>query len=229
MDEMSAFEQQIAGELGQMAGPGRRIDATVMVATVRTPSSRWTAITRPLRGGISPIPRERGFSMFSALKFIAASAIVALFGGFLLSGVLMTQQGDQVVPGAVTESPSPMTAQMLGDMSVEGWNNNDLALLERAYAPGAVHTGVYFDGMAIADGRDAVIDAAMGPTSVTTIAPIVELEAPDGELHWVAFGNLSGPRTAVGGVVCNFWARDGQIVRHDCMLPMACLSGVCTR
>jgi hypothetical protein len=45
--------------------------------------------------------------MFSALKFIAAGVIVALFGGFLLAGILTTQQGDDVVPGAVTQSPGP--------------------------------------------------------------------------------------------------------------------------
>ena len=37
--------------------------------------------------------------MFSAVKFIAAGVIVALFGGFLLAGVLTTQQGDEVAPG----------------------------------------------------------------------------------------------------------------------------------
>jgi len=45
--------------------------------------------------------------MFSALKFVAAGVIVALFGGFLLAGVLTTPQGDEMVPAAVTESPQP--------------------------------------------------------------------------------------------------------------------------
>ena len=49
--------------------------------------------------------------MFSALKFIAAAAIVALFGGFLLAGVLTTPQGDEMVPAAVTESPEPEAEQ----------------------------------------------------------------------------------------------------------------------
>ncbi len=55
----------------------------------------------------------RGFTMFSALKFIAASAIVALFGGFLIAGVLTTPQGDDMAPAAVTASPSPMTTEEL--------------------------------------------------------------------------------------------------------------------
>ena len=51
--------------------------------------------------------RPRGSTMFSAVKFVAAGAIVALFGGFLLAGVLTTQQGDEVLPAAVTDSPAP--------------------------------------------------------------------------------------------------------------------------
>jgi hypothetical protein len=45
--------------------------------------------------------------MFSATKFVVAGAIVALFGGFLLSGVLTQQQGDELAPAALTESASP--------------------------------------------------------------------------------------------------------------------------
>ncbi len=61
------------------------------------------------------LPRidTRGFTMFSALKFVAAGVIVALFGGFLLSGVLTTPDDDQMAPAAVTASPSPTTTQEL--------------------------------------------------------------------------------------------------------------------
>jgi hypothetical protein len=45
--------------------------------------------------------------MFSALKFVAVAAIVTLFGGLLLTGILTTPQDDEVLPAAVTESPSP--------------------------------------------------------------------------------------------------------------------------
>ena len=51
--------------------------------------------------------------MFSALKFVAAGVIVALFGGFLLTGILTTQQGDETSPAAVIASPSPTTAEEL--------------------------------------------------------------------------------------------------------------------
>ena len=67
----------------------------------------------------APIPvtngrtRPRGSTMFSALKFITASVIVALFGGFLVAGVLTTPQGDEMAPAAVTASASPMTTEEL--------------------------------------------------------------------------------------------------------------------
>ena len=48
-----------------------------------------------------------GFVMYSAAKFVVAGIIVALFGGLLLMSVLTTQQGDEVAPAAVTDSPEP--------------------------------------------------------------------------------------------------------------------------
>jgi hypothetical protein len=65
------------------------------------------------RGWLPPIFTGRFHSMFSATRFVAAAAIVALFGGFLLTGVLTTQQGDEMIPAAVTTSPSPMTTDEL--------------------------------------------------------------------------------------------------------------------
>ena len=78
---------------------------------------RWWPL--PLLDSPAPIPTTngrqpaRGFTMLSALKFVVAAAIVALFGGFLLTGILTTPQGDEVLPAAVTESPSPMTTEEL--------------------------------------------------------------------------------------------------------------------
>jgi len=44
--------------------------------------------------------------MFSALKFMVASVIVALFGGFLMVGVLTTQPSDDSFSAAVSPSPT---------------------------------------------------------------------------------------------------------------------------
>ncbi len=110
-DDMTAFERQLASGLHHMGGPGRRIDVMAMVrtSTTSTPLGRWSVITRRLGSGMSLTPTEGGFSMFSAVKFVAAAAVVALFGGFLLSGVLTTRPGDEALPAAVTASASPET------------------------------------------------------------------------------------------------------------------------
>lgn len=93
MDEMHAIEERIAREMVRRAGPSEPVDDLAIYEAV-TAASRHEG---------------RGFTVFSALKLAAAGVIVALFGGFLLAGILPTLQGDETAPAAVTHSPSPMT------------------------------------------------------------------------------------------------------------------------
>jgi hypothetical protein len=144
---------------------------------------------------------------------LVGTFILALLGG---SGSAAMAQDDVA------------TALMLEDKVTEAWNNDDVALLEEVYAPDATHKAVYFDGTWEAVGRPAIIDTAMGSLSISPIAPVIEVEAPDGELHWVQVVDVVSPTFPGEGTVCSFWARDGQIVRHDCLLPMNCIPGVCT-
>jgi hypothetical protein len=58
------------------------------------------------RSWLPRLPEWRLQTMFSATKFVVAGAIVTLFGGFLLAGLLM-QPSDVRVPAAVTDSPGP--------------------------------------------------------------------------------------------------------------------------
>ena len=51
--------------------------------------------------------------MFSAVKIVAAAAIVALFGGFLLTGGVGDRQEDVAPPAAVSPSPSAEVAVQL--------------------------------------------------------------------------------------------------------------------
>ena len=97
MDDMTAFDRQIAGEVLLGAGPSEPVDDLAVFDAVIAANRQqgW------------------GFTMFSALKFVAAAAILALFGGFLLAGVVTTPQDSEVPPAAVTESPSPMTTEEL--------------------------------------------------------------------------------------------------------------------
>lgn len=58
------------------------------------------------------------FSMSSALKFIAASVVVAVLGGFLLAGLLQPQGPDGVLPAAASESPSAEPGAVSHDAAV---------------------------------------------------------------------------------------------------------------
>ena len=97
MDDLNALERQIEGQLNGYVGPVLPVDDAAIFndVTAATRSQRW------------------GFTMFSALKFVVAAVIVALFGSILLMGILTTPQGDDLVPAAVTGSPSPMTTEAL--------------------------------------------------------------------------------------------------------------------
>ena len=93
MDDMNTFDRQVARDALRDAGPSLPVDAAAVFArAVPAPSPKW-----------------RFQSMFSATKFVVAGAIVALFGGFLLSGVLTQQSSDEQLP-AVGASASA-TAQ----------------------------------------------------------------------------------------------------------------------
>jgi len=90
MADMTAFERQVGDEIFRIVGPARPVDdLAVYEAVIAT-------------------DRQKGwnFTMFSALRFVVAGAIVALFGGFLLTSVFTTQQDGEVLPAAATESPT---------------------------------------------------------------------------------------------------------------------------
>ena len=90
MDDRHAFERQVAGEMVRRAGPVRPVDAPAIFNTITTAQG----------------PKWSLQSMFSATKFVVAGVIVALFGGFLLSGVLTQPREDESVPAAVVATPS---------------------------------------------------------------------------------------------------------------------------
>jgi hypothetical protein len=138
MADMTAFERQVGDEILSIVGPARTVDDLAIYEAVIDTSRQ----------------KGWGLSMSSALKFVTAGVIVALFGGFLLVGVLTTQQGDEMAPAAATESPSPMTSEeLLSGMVIE------------EVAPGVVH--VLNDGVrdvahlgGAVWGEDVVVDDA---------------------------------------------------------------------
>ena len=111
MDDMNAFERQLAARLERKAGPPRPVDAMAIAHSAMEAEQVGVGTVGPQRiHGTDQT--DRRYTMFSALKFVAAAAIVALFGGFLLAGVLSTPQEVEVLPADATESPSPtMTSE----------------------------------------------------------------------------------------------------------------------
>ena len=94
MDQMDALDRQLASVVLRRVGPSEPVDDLAIFTAITTTQS----------------PKWRFQSMFSATKFVVAGVIVALFGGFLLSGVL-TQQGEEQLPAAIaTSSASPVAA-----------------------------------------------------------------------------------------------------------------------
>ncbi len=142
MNDMNTFEQQLASGLDQLAGPRRSVDAIAIS-----------------RGVISQSPKWRFQSMFSAAKFVVAGAVVALFGGFLLAGVLTQPSEEQArVVGAspsatsdllstlVTEEVEPGVYRVLSDdvghdlldlrAAMQRLDPDDRALLAMRYVAG---------------------------------------------------------------------------------------------
>ena len=161
MDDLNALERQIGDELRREIGPVPRFDAATVVRSVATttPRGRWSVVTR-LPGRISLAPAEGGFTMFSALKFIAAGVIVTLFGGLLLAGVLTTQQDGEVLPAAVTESPSPKTTEeLLSGMITEEVEPGVLRVIDDEFREPSD-----YEGITIGTDDTVWISDAFGPT-----------------------------------------------------------------
>ena len=136
MDDMQAIEQRIAAEMLRRAGPSLPVDDLAVFDAV-------SATSRSHR---------RGFTMFSALKFIAAGVIVALIGGFLFAS-LATPPVEDALPAAAPSGPgtfSPAgslemtraahTATLLPDgrvLVVGGFRPSDGGNIEIASSPTA--------------------------------------------------------------------------------------------
>lgn len=92
-DDMTAFEHQIASEMTGMVGPMPRFDIARIADTATAAAPRWRAQT-----------------MLGATTFVVGGVIVALFGGFLVAGALMSQPQDiRPMPAATLSSPLILT------------------------------------------------------------------------------------------------------------------------
>lgn len=97
------------------------------------------------------------------------------------------------------------------DLNLRAWAGEP-ELLSEVYAPDGVHTATFYDMDTEYTGPDEIARVT-GSGKITLIGPRIELPAPDGEWRWVSFVTLGG------GTVCLWRAVDGQVTRHDCLVP----------
>jgi hypothetical protein len=179
MDDMNAFEHQIASVVQQTTRSPRPVDVMSIVRTSTARSPKW-----------------RFQPMFSATKFVVAGVIVALFGGFLLAGVLTTPNGDEMAPAAVTDSPSPMTTEeLLSGMVTEEAEPGVFRVLNDGVRD------LSFEGLA-----NAVVAGHDGSIWLWRPKDFVRLGSPAEKSHEWPKGSSRG------GLMV---ARDGTVWMHD--------------
>ena len=103
------------------------------------------------------------------------------------------------------------TIDELVGQNLRAWAG-ETELLAEVYAPEGVHTATFYDLTTEYVGPEEIGRVA-GAGMIELIGPRIDIPAADGEWRWASFASLGG------GSACLFRAVDGQIVRHDCVLP----------
>ena len=98
MDELTPLDRQIAGELLLDAGPPESVDDLAIFSIITATRS----------------PKWHSQSMLGATKFVVAGAIVALFGGFLLAGLLAQPTDERLPPTATADLLETLETEEVG-------------------------------------------------------------------------------------------------------------------
>jgi len=116
--------------------------------------------------------------------------------------------------GLLVLSAAPVSAtdsvDELVELNVGAWAGE--AELNEVYAPDGVHTATFYDRTNEYTGPEEIASVA-GRGSIEPLGPRIEIPSAEGEWRWASFASLGG------GMACLFHAVDGQITRHDCVLP----------
>ena len=135
--------------------------------------------------------------MSSAVRAIASTTIMLTAAAVL---------GLSSVATAAASSIEELNA-----LAVQAWNGEP-ELLDEVYAPDAVHTATFYDRTNEYVGPQEIGDVA-GLEVIEEIGPRIDIPAAEGDWRWASFVSLGG------GTACLCRAVDGQITRHDCILP----------
>ena len=105
MNETNDFERLIADVAREAMGPTRPVDLerVTHLAATSVAAPRASAVTHPADRESLGRP-ERGLSVFSAVKLVAAASIIALIGGFLMAGLIDPPE-EAVPPAALDAAP----------------------------------------------------------------------------------------------------------------------------
>jgi hypothetical protein len=119
MDDMTAFERQLTGEISGLMGPVRPVDdlAVFDAVVAATRSSKWRPRSTSMPSVSGSYGRITGRTqvMFSPVRAMIIGALVFALGGvFLIAGPFDRQGGS--VPGAATdvEATAPPPSEMTG-------------------------------------------------------------------------------------------------------------------
>ncbi|MGD8485806.1 MAG: hypothetical protein PVG27_00445 [Chloroflexota bacterium] len=135
--------------------------------------------------------------MSASVRAIARRAMVLAAAGTLALGSL--------------PASAAATVDELVELNLRAWNEEP-ELLSEVYAPEGVHTATFYDRTNEYTGPEE-IDLVAGSGGIELVGPRIDIPAADGEWRWAGFASLGG------GTACLFHAVDGQLLRHDCVLP----------
>lgn len=100
----------------------------------------------------------------------------------------------------------------LSELNLRAWSG-ETELLSEVYAPDGVHSAIFYDRTREYTGPEEIVAVAGYGGTIELIGPRIDLPAAEGEWRWASFASLGG------GSACLFHAVDGQMVRHDCLVP----------
>ena len=129
---------------------------------------------------------------------------------------------DCIIPMASTdpyppyEPGTPPDDVSHDDISVamlKAWNEKDREVFEQVYSPDIVHRVAYSNTDVTHRGSDLYWSIIQYGDAVEKLAKDIDLPAPEGELRWTNYSDVGG------GTLCTFWVEDGQVARHDCIVP----------
>jgi hypothetical protein len=125
--------------------------------------------------------------------------------------ILPMSQRDATPAFPVADSSAVPAREELAAVVSQGWAGDDNAM-EQSISADIVHHVALDNHAYTLEGLDQYqsVATAGGPQ---VLAPAIDLPAPEGELRWTDFSDIAG------GTLCIFWARDDQVIRHDCIVP----------